>query len=463
MSIRLASLLVAVSLAPTLMHAQALPPVAVAHRLADSLARDFVARGESPSVAIAVIRGTDTIAFLAHGMADLEHQVPATTASVYRIGSVTKQFTAAAVLQLADQGKLSLDDAIATHLADLPAAWRAVTVRQLLNHTSGIPSYTSLGPEWQRRWGEAMLPRAIVAMTADRPMDFAPGSAYRYNNTGYVLLGMLIEHLTDRRWGMDLEERFTRPLGLADTRNCLTMPLVPRRVHGYEKAGAGWRNADHIAMSQPYSAGAMCSSLGDLHRWNRALHGGAVVPEAWYRQMITPTGAAAAGDGRYGFGLSLGQVEGDTVITHGGGIHGFITANAWVPRAELSVTVLTNSGSAKADDLGRQLVRVALGYSLMTRPAAVALADADRARYVGVYALQLPPGPRDFTVAVGPDGGLTGQMAGQGANPLIHFGDHTFGVAFDPTVRIIFTMVDGRATSMILRQRGGEIRGPRKP
>lgn len=463
MRIRFASLLVAASLTPASTSAQSLPTVAAAHRVADSLARDFVARGESPSVAIAVIRGTDTIAFLAHGMADVELQVPATPASVYRIGSVTKQFTAVAVMQLAEEGKLTLDDSIAVHLDNLPAAWRAVTVRQLLNHTSGIPSYTALGPEWQRRWGEEMFPRTIVAMTADRPMDFAPGSAYRYNNTGYVLLGMLIERLTGTRWGEDLEARFSEPLGMTDTRNCLSGTIIPRRVRGYEKLGTGWQNAVYLAMTQPYAAGAMCSTLGDLATWNRALHAGTVVSGASYAVMTTPVPPAGRDGMGYGFGLSVDTIAGRRMVIHGGGIHGFSTANTWVPSAELSVTVLTNSGSASSGTLMAQLARAALGAPLVVAPPVVPLPAADRARYVGTYLLQLPPGPQDFIVAATADGTLTGKLGAQPALPLKHYGNHTFGADFDPTVRIIFTVVDDRATEMILRQRGGEMRGARQP
>ncbi|HRP08371.1 MAG TPA: serine hydrolase domain-containing protein, partial [Gemmatimonadales bacterium] len=143
--------------------AQTLPTPAAAAGVIDSLARAHLARGV-PSVAIALIRGNDTLAFGAWGMANLELEVPATALSVYRIGSVTKQFTAAAVMQLAEQGRLSLDDSIGDHIADLPVAWRPVTVLQLLNHTSGIPSYTGLGETWQRRWGEEMTPDTILAM-----------------------------------------------------------------------------------------------------------------------------------------------------------------------------------------------------------------------------------------------------------------------------------------------------------
>ncbi len=452
----------AILLSPTSLVAQSLPTVAAAHRVADSLARDFVARGESPSVAIAVLRGTDTIAFLAHGMADLELQVPATTASVYRIGSVTKQFTAVAVMQLAEQGRLALDDSIAVHLDNLPAAWRSVTVRQLLNHTSGIPSYTALGPEWQRRWGEEMLPRTILAMVATKPIDFAPGLEHRYNNTGYILLGMLIEALTDKRWGEDLEARFSEPLGLADTRNCMNGPIVPRRVRGYEKQGTGWQNAAYLAMTQPYAAGAMCSTLSDLTTWNRALHAGSVVSGASYAVMTTPVPPAGRNGMGYGFGLSVDTIAGRRMVVHGGGIHGFSTANSWVPSAELSVTVLANSGSARTNPLMGQLARAALGAPLQVEQAVVPLTDADRERYVGTYVLPLPGGPQDFQVAAAADGTLTGQMGGQQPLPLKYFGDHTFGADFDPTVRIIFTVVDERATEMVLRQRGGEIRGGRK-
>jgi CubicO group peptidase (beta-lactamase class C family) len=454
--------LLALLVAPVALSAQALPSVAVAHRLADSLARDFVARGESPSVSIAVIRGTDTIAIAAYGTADLEQGLAATPRSVYRIGSVTKQYTAAAVMQLMEQGALALDDSIGAHLDRLPEAWRGVTIRQLLNHTSGIPSYTDLGAEWQKRWAEEMLPRTILGMTAERPMDFAPGTKWSYNNTGYILLGMLIEKHAGTNWGADLRDRFVTPLALGATTNCLNAPLVPGRIPGYERQGNGWRNMDRIAMTQPYAAGAICATAGDVARWNQLLHTGKVVSPASYRMMTTPEGAAATGPMKYGFGLATDSIAGRPMIIHGGGIHGFITANAWVPGAELSVTVLTNSGSAKADALLKQLMRAALGAPLVRPLAVVPLAPAEREQYLGVYALQLPPGPRDFVVAAAPDGGLTGQLAGQGANPLLHYGDHTFGVTFDASVRIVFTIVDGKATAMTLRQGGQEMRGERK-
>lgn len=347
------------------------PPSAVVAQVVDSLARAFVAQGRAPSVAIGVVRGGETIVMKGWGKADLENDVPATERSVYRIGSLTKQFTAAAVMQLVEQGKVRLTDSIGAHLPALPAAWRGVTVRQLLNHTSGIPSYTDIGPVWVRRWGEEMIPDSLVALTATHAMWFAPGTSWRYDNSGYVVLGMLIEKVAGRPWSTDLEERFLKPLGLTETLNCLAAPVVPRRVHGYSSAGAaGWINAPYLAMSQPYAAGALCSSVHDLARWNAALHGGRVVSAASYALMTTPEGAAIAQ--QYGFGLRHTTLLGHEMIMHNGVINGFISSNAWLPDARLSITVLTNSGESRAGALMLQVARAALGAPLEPRPAVAA-------------------------------------------------------------------------------------------
>lgn len=443
--------------------AQTPPPITDVARITDSLAQDFIKTGKSPSVAIGLVRGADTVVLQAWGLADIEQDVPATARTVYRIGSVTKQFTAAAVMQLVDQNKVKLDDSIATYLPALPAAWRRVTVRQLLNHTSGIPSYTDVGDRWRRRWGEEMTPDTLVAMTASDTVWFAPGSGWRYDNTGYVLLGMLIEKVTGRSWGSDLAERFAKPLGLGDTRECLNTPIIARRARGYEKEGEAWENTTYLAMTQPYSAGAICSTVGDLVRWNRELHTGHVVSSASYALMTTPEGAADKSAMRYGFGLMRDTLAGRPIITHGGGIHGFITANAWVPSAELSVTVLTNSGSARAGPLLDQVVRAALGVPLLLNPTIRPLPLAIRGRYIGVYALALPNGVRDFTIADGGAGDfLTARLEGQEAVPLIHYGDDTFGASFDPSLRLIFTVAGDRAVKVTLVQGGGRFEGARK-
>ncbi|MEP7327075.1 MAG: serine hydrolase domain-containing protein [Gemmatimonadota bacterium] len=449
---------------PTVLPAQALPAASTVTHVADSLAAAFVASDGAPSVAIGLVRGTDTLELKAWGLADIEQDVPATARSVYRIGSVTKQFTAAAVMQLVEQGKVKLDDSIATYLPALPVAWHRVTVRQLLNHTSGIPSYTDIGPKWRNRWGEEMTPDTLIALTAGDPVWFAPGTQWRYDNSGYVVLGLLIEQLTGRPWGTDMAERFFKPLGMLDTRECLATPIYPRRVRGYEKDDdhpGQWENTAYLAMSQPYAAGSLCSTVGDLARWNRALHTGHVVSAASYALMTTPEGVAATNTPRYGFALIADTLAGRPIITHGGGIHGFITGNAWVPSAQLSVTVLTNSGSARAEQLLEQLVRAAQGMPLEQQARVVPIAADQLRRYVGVFALVLPNGAHDFTIAEAGDH-LTAQLAGQEAIPLLHYGDHTFGASFDPSLRLFFTLDGGQATRVTLLQGGGHFEGVRK-
>jgi D-alanyl-D-alanine carboxypeptidase len=326
-------------------------------RRLDSAVVAWLAAGESPSVSVAVVRGRDTLLVRAYGKANLEWDAAATPATVYRTGSVTKQFTAALVLQLVDSGRVRLDDAIATHLPAVPARWRAVTVRQLLNHTSGIRSYTST-PAGRRRFAEDLPPDTLVMTTAGDSLEFAPGSAWNYNNTGYLLLGMLLERVTGRPYETLLAERLFRPVGLTETRYCHTDPLVKWRAAGYYRDDDGFHNAPWLSMTQPFSAGSLCSTARDLVRWNQALHGGRVVSARSYAAMTTAEGGALKAPIRYGFGLIADTLAGHPMVTHGGSIHGFMAANAWFPTQALSVTILANAMTSKPDALMRTLARI---------------------------------------------------------------------------------------------------------
>lgn len=438
----------------------ALAPVARTRVVLDSLAKDFAMNGMVPGTAIAVVRGRDTLLFKAYGKANLELGIPMTVTSVFRIGSVTKQFTSSTVMQLVQQGTLAVTDTIGQWVPNLPVAWRGVTVAQLLNHTSGIPSYTELGDPWIKRWGEEMTGADIVALTADKPFDFPVGTSWKYNNTGYVLLGMLIEARSGHSWGDDFAERFFTPLGMRSTRYCETRPLIANRASGYSRNEKDeWLNAAYLAMSQPHAAGALCSTIGDLLTWNRALHGGKVVSAASYTSMTTPTGAAEAK--HYGSGLGIEMLGTHRVVAHNGGINGFLTSNMYVPDAQLSVTVLTNGDYANPDKIAHQLARAALGVPLEMPPKSVTLDPAVMATYVAKYDLTLDA-PHLFSVYV-KDDALCGVMEGQSPAKLIPLGNDTFGVAFDSEVRLIFTMVNGKPTKMTLRQNGKDIDAPVHP
>jgi D-alanyl-D-alanine carboxypeptidase len=455
---RLVVVALCASLLPSTASAQAtpLPPAARARVTLDSLAKDFAVNGMVPGTAIAVVRGRDTLLFKAYGAANMELRVPMAVNTVMRIGSVTKQFASAAVMQLVEQGKLAVTDTIGQWVPNLPVAWRGVPITQLLNHTSGIPSYTDLGEPWFKRWGEEMTGAEIVALTADKPLDFPSGTAWKYNNTGYVLLGMLIEARTGRAWGDDFAQRFFAPLGMRSTRYCENKPVIANRAAGYGRTEKDeWVNATYLAMSQPHAAGALCSTIGDLLTWNRALHGGKVVSAASYTAMTTPIGAAE--QGQYASGLAIEQLGTHRVVSHGGGINGFLTANMFVPDAQLSVTVLTNGDFTNPDRIAHQLARAALGVPLDVPPKGVTLAPELLASYAGKFDLVLDA-PHLFTVYV-KNGALEGMLDTQSPEKLIPLGEHTFGAGFDPTVRLTFTMLNGKPVKITLRQRGKEFEG----
>ncbi len=333
----------------------------------DSLVAEYQRETWAPGVSVAVIRaGRDTLVYKGYGLANVEHAVPATPETVYRIGSVSKQFTAALVMQLAEQNRLSLDDSIHRHVFGLPLAWRGVRVRHLLNHTGGIPGF-------ERHWHlqglkeEALTPDSFIRLVDDEPLEFAPGTDWKYSNIGYTLLGLAIERVTNAPYAQALETRILQPLGLRETRYCQVAPIIPRRASGYQQRDTGVVNADYTSMTAPYAAGSLCSTVGDLAAWNRALAGGRVVSPASWRRMTTPDSAARAMD--YGYGLVVKEIDGRQVIRHNGGIQGFRSDNAYVPADSLSVTVLTNLAAPGPEALLLDILRAALEGTTSRRPS----------------------------------------------------------------------------------------------
>ncbi len=430
-------------------------------RVVDSAAKAMLDAGLVPSISLAVVRGRDTLVMKAYGMADLENDVAATPAHVYRTGSITKQFTAAGVMRLVEQGKVSLDDDF-TKYVKFDTRGRTVTVRQLLNHTSGIKSYTSVGERWRRRWREDMAPDTIVAMVAADSFDFEPGASWSYNNTGYVLLGMLIEKVSGKPYAQFVEDEFFKPLGLAGTSYCETRPVIKRRARGYDRTPGGWTNAEYLSMSQPYAAGSICSTTGDLVKWNAALVSGRVVRPASYALMAGPgtqKDGSPIGNG-YGFGLASRPFGERRAVSHSGGIHGFSADMAWLPDDSVLVVALSNAGSPAAGRMIRLAAAAALGDPL-PGAARVTLTDAERARYAGEYRLTLPNG-NPLVVRIWSEGGqLRVHPAGQSQSTLVPQGDHAFVDASDPNIRVRFALENGRATKLTLMQGGATLEAPR--
>lgn len=337
-----------------------------------------------PGAAVLVVQDGKPVLRKGYGLAEVELGVPVQPDMVFRVGSVTKQFTAACVLKLADEDRLKLDDDIAKYLPDYPAGGRRVTIEQLLTHTSGIRSYTDM-PAWGARMREDWTLQELVDFFKTEPFDFEPGARWHYDNSGYVLLGVILERVTGKKYGDLVSEMIFRPLGMKDTRYGSDAPIIPRRASGYQKTDGGIVNAPFLSMTQPFSAGAIVSTVDDLARWQAALDAGAILTAESRRKMWTPVALPDGTPTRYGYGWAIWNYQGHTIVEHGGGINGFLTANMRLPDDHLYVAVLSNCGGcADPRALALGAASILIGRPSMDR-ATVILAPALLDRYAGVY------------------------------------------------------------------------------
>ena len=316
------------------------PSRAATAALVDSMARQYMAEKGPASMSIAITRGSDTLVSRAWGLADVAANRRATPATIYKIGSVSKQFTAVLLLKQVERGRLALTDSLGRHLTTgLRREWRTLTIEQLLNHTAGMQNDL----EREGRPEEEVSTETMIAWAARDTMRFAPGTRYAYSNVGYLLLGALVEKLYGMPYRDALRDEIARPLGLRTLGWCTTPGKDNTVATGYQYLGPGkLQPSPYAHPSKSLGAGGLCSSAGDLAAWNQALHGGRVLTPASYTAMITPRGASKA----YGFGLQLSQRPapwGALLIGHFGGIMGFSAENIWIPADSLSVTILYNS------------------------------------------------------------------------------------------------------------------------
>jgi CubicO group peptidase (beta-lactamase class C family) len=290
-----------------------------------------------------------------YGEASIELGVPNRRETRFSIASITKTFTAVAIMRLRAAGKLGLDDRLCQHFDDCPAAWQPVTLRQLLSHTSGIPNFTSL-PDWDERIGRIPdTPRGLLRHVRDMPLQFEPGNRFRYSNTGYLLLGLVIEKHSGMPYGRYLAQEFFTPLGMTASGLMDYHSIIPNRATGYY-----WKaNAFSLPLSEypghAHAAGGMYSTVDDLLRWANALDSGRLLPAAALREMEVP------GQGNYGLGFELGTIGTHRHVGHAGSIPGFSNYLARFPDDGLTVVVLSNSDPASANRVMRSLAAIALG------------------------------------------------------------------------------------------------------
>ena len=320
----------------------------------DQLINPEMAAHRIPGLALTIARNGACIKTSAYGFANLELNVPVTSDTVFEIGSVTKQFTAAAILLLAQDGKLNVEEKINRYLGFTPPTWRDITIRHLLSHTSGLKSYTGLkGFELTRHLTEAEFITAIGTY----PLEFEPGASWKYSNTGYNLLGYIIQNASGKSYWDFLGDRILRPLSMGSTTNRLPALIIPHRAAGYEQTNLVWVNRDYD-LTDVFSAGAMISTVGDLAKWNAALDGDELLNAKSKAAMWQPAVLKNGKSTQYGFGWRIEEFEGHRNIGHGGSTSGFSATIQRFPDEKLAIIILSNTDEQIATTLARKLAHL---------------------------------------------------------------------------------------------------------
>ncbi len=338
----------------------------------------------SPGYSVLVAKNNQVIYQDAIGMADMEQSVPIRPDMVFRIGSITKQFTAVAILQLVEQGKLDLGADIRTYLPEYPTQGKTILLEQLINHTSGIKSYTSMDI-----WDSEVRKRdftvsGLVDFFKNEPPDFEPGTQLRYNNSAYILLGAIIEKVSGMSYADYIRRHIFEPAGMATARYDDALTIIPGRVKGYSRDASHFINAPYLSMTQPYAAGSLLMSTGDLFKWHLAVNQHRLLSKTWLDKAYTPGKLADGTAHEFGYGWARGRLLGMSTIEHSGGINGFSTNAIYLPEQEVYVIVFGNLDSGGGvSDLSQKMAALAAGK--LRRPIATKLTEKEKQAYVAVY------------------------------------------------------------------------------
>jgi CubicO group peptidase (beta-lactamase class C family) len=408
-----------------------------------------------------VARDKDILLSKGYGCANLEWNIPNTPKTKYRLGSLTKQFTAAAILLLEERGLLKTEDFIGQHLPNAPATWKNIKIFHLLNHTHGIPNYTQF-PEFRAITAFKKTPLEQVQLFIDKPLDFEPGTQYVYNNSGYVLLGYLIEVLSSQTYEAFLQEHVFNPLEMQDSGYDSHSAIIPQRAEGYTKDDVGMvTNAEYLDMSLPYAAGSLYSTTEDLLKWTQGLFSGRLLSLQSLDKMTQPFKES------YGFGVEINRSDDIKMISHIGGINGFNTILIYCPETKASIVVLSNLNTiGYVWDIGFLSKNIALKLAALAHGKKVVLPFEKREikiqpnileQYVGLYETK-PNMNLEITLE---NGQLEARFAEQGPILLLAESETVF-YAKIPDIGLKFLKNEkSTATHVNLSQSGYELLGTR--
>jgi CubicO group peptidase (beta-lactamase class C family) len=403
--------------------------------------------------AVLVARGDEVLFQGGYGKANLELDVPNTTETVFRLGSLTKQFTAAAILQLQDQGRLSVNDTLDRYLPDAPHAGE-VTLAQLLSHSSGIPdSLASPGLELR----QPHTPDEMISLVEGQPLEFTPGSQYHYCNVCYLMLGRIIEIESGQSYADYMAEHIIQPVGMTTTGIDEAGPIVPHRAAGYNWDGQTYRNAEFVDMSNVGGAGVLYSTVGDMYKWDRALYSDTLMSAAARESYFTPR--VSKGEGQnYAFGWVIAATPEHTRAEHSGQINGFITFAIRDPATELYVVVLSNVEDPAAMDVAHGLAAIANGepYDMPGQTHAVEAVEVDPAilqKYAGSYQVSA-----DMTFTITAEAGhLFAEVPNQPKFEIFPKSETDFFAKIGDIKFHFEVGADGTVTGLVIHEGGREI------
>lgn len=412
---------------------------------ADQLLDEQKLNRDGPGVTVLVARGDQLLYKGARGMASIELGVSLQPDQLMRIGSVTKQFAAATLLKQIDDGKARLDDPLSKFLPDYPNGSK-ITLVQLLNHTSGVKSYTGISGYMGNPIRRDLSTADLVNEFKDQPVDFAPGEQWAYNNSGYVLVGAVIESIAGKPWYQQLDAVLIQPAHVGAVHFQDGDKLFKGMAQGYTlNAQREVAPAALLSMTQPHAAGALIANTEGLWHWNQALHGGKLISAASYARMTTPEGAAKPRN--YGFGIATGMLRGQPMLSHGGGINGFVSTLNYLPQSQTTVVILRNSDGPgfPMDAVARKLAAFAIGEPFVERKPVVVPAEQLKAAE-GVYALD----ERQTRTLSVQDGVLVSQRSGGMTSPLMPLGNDRYTFPDQMTDLQIERGADGKAVAVNL-------------
>lgn len=348
------------------------PNVGVDRQRIDAAVREELTRQGIPGVAVAVMRGGQTLLASGYGLANVEQQVAVTDATMFQSGSLGKMFTAAGVMRLVEDGRMALDSSVRRYLPDAPTSWQPITIRQLLSHTSGVPDYTGAGFNYRGAYTDGALDSLAYAA----PLEYPAGARWNYSNTGYALLGHIIQRVTGRPYWELLRERVFTPAGMPTARILTESEIVPHRASGYLRVDGRLEHQRWVAPELNVTAdGSLLFSLRDLVAWNQVVRTRALFTPASWEAMQSPVALASGARYPYGFGWFVDSVGTQVVHQHGGSWQGFRTQFTRWTRDDLTIVALTNLGSADPEAVVRAVAR-AIDPALVASEPERAIADS---------------------------------------------------------------------------------------